>query len=62
MTIYFENLTVGLNVLNVFNMNIKFCVNRILFTIQSINIFLCIILNYKNFKFKNLIDDITIDF
>ena len=24
--------------------------------------FLCIILNYKNLKFKNLIDDITIDF
>ena len=33
MTIYFENLTVGLNVCYVFTMHIKFCANRILFTI-----------------------------
>ena len=33
MTIYFENLTVGLNVRYVFTMHIKFCANRILFTI-----------------------------
>ena len=32
-----------------------------LFTIQSKNLSLCIILNYKNFKFKHLIDDLTID-
>ena len=32
-----------------------------LFTIWFINLFLCIILNYKNLKFKYLIDDITID-
>ena len=29
---------------------------------DSLAYFLCIILNYKNLKFKNLIDDITIDF
>ena len=32
-----------------------------LFTIWSINLFLCIILNCKILKFKHLIDDITID-
>ena len=50
MTIYFENLTVGLNVLNVFNTHIKFCVNRILFTIRLINIFF--MHNFKLQKFK----------
>ena len=32
-----------------------------LFTIQSKNLSLCIILNYKNFKFKDLINDLIID-
>ena len=33
ITIYFENLTVKLHVLYTHNTHIKFCVNRILFTI-----------------------------
>ena len=40
---------------------VKFRVNRMLFTIPCINLFLYIILDYKNLKFKHLIDDITID-
>ena len=32
-----------------------------LFTIQPIDLFLCIILDYKNSKFKYLIDDLTIN-
>ena len=40
---------------------LKFHANRMLFSIQSINYFLCIILDYKNSKFKYLIDDIAID-
>ena len=54
MLTYFENLTIGLHVLYVFNKNIKFYINRMLFTIQFIKLFLCIILNYKNLKFKHL--------
>ena len=36
---YFGNLTVGLNVLYVFNMHANFYTNRMLFTISSINTF-----------------------
>ena len=39
MVTYFKNLTVGLHVLYVLNTYIKFCVNWILFTIRSINLF-----------------------
>ena len=39
MTIYFENITVGLYILYIFKMHIKFCANKMLFTIQSINLF-----------------------
>ena len=39
MTTYFENLTVGLHVLYVLNIHVKFHSNRILFTIKSINLF-----------------------
>ena len=35
----FENLTIGLYVLYIFNMNVKFCLNKILFAIWSINLF-----------------------
>ena len=59
MVIYFKNLTVKLQVLNILNTHIKFHVNWILFTIWSINLFLCI---YKNLKFKYLIDNIVFDF
>ena len=61
MTTHFENLTVELIVLNVLKTQVKFHVNWILFTIRFINLFLCIILDYKNLKFKYFIDKITID-
>ena len=61
MTTYFENLTIELHVLYILNTHVKFLVNWMLFTISSINLFLYIILNYKNLKFKYLIDDIAID-
>ena len=41
--------------------HIKFYVNQMLFIIWSINLNFYVILNYKNSKFKDLIDDITID-
>ena len=37
--IYFENLIVGLHVLYVLNMHVKFHSNGTLFTIKSINLF-----------------------
>ena len=52
MTTYFKNLTVELHVNSVLNMYVKLCANQILFIIQPINLFLCIILNYKNLKFN----------
>ena len=48
---YFENLIVRLHVFYTFNASIKFFANRILFTIGSINLFLCVILDYKNLQF-----------
>ena len=36
---YFKNLTIALHVLYVLNIHVKFCVNWMLFTIQSINLF-----------------------
>ena len=39
MITYFENLTFKLHVLYVFKTRVKFYANRILFTIQSINLF-----------------------
>ena len=64
IVIYFENLTVGLHVVCILNIYVKFQVNRIIFIEWSINFFLllCIIIDYKNLKFKHLIDDITINF
>ena len=38
-TIYFENLTIKLYDLYVLNTHIKFCVNKMLFTIQFKNLF-----------------------
>ena len=57
----FENLIVVLQVLYVLNKYVKFCLNWMSFTIQSINLFLCIILDYKNMKFRHLIDHIASD-
>ena len=39
ITTYFENLMVKLHVLYVLNTHVKFCVNRILFTIWFINLY-----------------------
>jgi len=61
MTTYFENLIIELHVLYILKTHVKIHVNWILFTIRSITYFLCIILNYKNLKFKHLIDNIVID-
>ena len=61
VAIYFENLTVELHVLYVLKIHIKFYVNQMLFIIWSINLNFYVILDYKNSKFKDLIDDITID-
>ena len=47
----FENLTVKFHVPYVFKMHIKFRSNRMLFTIQSTNLYLYTILNHKNLKF-----------
>ena len=49
MFIYFENLSDGVLVLYVLNMQIKFYVNQMLFTIQSINLFLM-----HNFRLQKL--------
>ena len=62
MTIYFENLIIELHVLYVLRTYVKIHVNWILFIIRSITYFLCIILNYKNLKFKHLIYNIVINF
>ena len=43
-------------------MHFKFYVNKMLLIIQSIHLFLYIILYYKNMKFKYLIDNKKIDF
>ena len=50
---YFENLIVELHILYILKTHVKFHVNRLLLTIQSINLFLCIILDFKtrNLKF-----------
>ena len=44
------------------NTYVKFHINQILFIIQFLIYFLCIILDYRNLKFKYLINDIPIDF
>ena len=63
MIIYFKILIIKLHVLYTINKYVKFLVNRMLLTIQFINLFFhaYIILNYKNLKFKLLIDKIAID-
>ena len=61
ITTYFENLTIGLHVLYVFNTYIKFCANQILFTIWFISLYFMHNLKYKNLQFKQFIDDIAID-
>ena len=50
MVVYFKNLTIELHVLNVLKTHIKFCVNQILFSIQSINLYF--MYNFRLQKFE----------
>ena len=59
---YFENLTVGLHVLYIFNMHAKFYTNQMLFTIRFINSYLMQYFKLQKLEFKQLINDMTIDF
>ena len=58
----FKNLTVKLHVFYILNLYVKFCSNRLLFIIQSINLFL--MHNYlpQKIEIKHDIDDIVIDY
>ena len=47
--------------LYILNTLVKLYVNKILFIIWSINLFLCIILDYKSLKYKHLIDEVAIN-
>ena len=40
LNVNFKNLTVKLHVLYILNLYVKYCSNRVLFIIQSINLFL----------------------
>ena len=53
MYTYFENISIRLHVLYIFNTHV-YLIHKL--------ILLHIILNYKILKFKHLIDDIAIDF
>ena len=53
---YFENLIVRLHVIYTFNTR-----QSDVFTLWFIKLFLCIILDYKNLQFKQLIDTIPIN-
>ena len=53
---YFENLIVRLHVIYTFNTR-----QLDVFTLWFIKLFLCIILDYKNLQFKQLIDAIPIN-
>ena len=59
MNLYFENSTVGLHVLYVLNMHINFHINRLLFTILSINSSFMHYFKVQKLEFKQLIDDMT---
>ena len=59
---YFENLTVELYVLYVLNIHANFYLNWMLFVIQSVNSFLMHYFKLQKLKFKQLIDDMTINF
>ena len=59
---YFKNIIVELYVIFVLNTHVKFRVNRMLFIILFINLFLCMILSCKNLKFKHLINNIAINY
>ena len=62
MNLYFENSTVGLQVLYILNMHANFHTNRMLFTIRSINLSCIHYFKLQKLIFLQLIDDMTIDF
>ena len=47
--------------LYILNTLVKLYVNKIIFIVRSINLFLCIILDYKSLKYKHLIDEVAIN-
>lgn len=61
LNLIFKKLIIKLYVLYRFNIHIKFNINKIIFNIQSTNLFLFVIFYYKNLKLKYVIDDIIID-
>ena len=61
MTIYYENITVRLYILNALNTQVKICVKRMLFAI-SINLFFIHNFKLQKLAIKRLIDNIGIDF
>jgi len=57
-----KKITVGLHVLYVHNMHVNFHVNRMLFTIRSINSYFIYYFKLQKLEFKQLIDhDMVID-
>ena len=61
IVIYFENLIVRLHVIYTFNTRQILFRQSDVFTLWFIKLFLCIILDYKNLQFKQLIDAIPIN-
>ena len=61
MNTYFENLIIGLLILYILNMYVKFQPIGCYLLFNPKTYFLCIILDYKNLEFKHLINDIAID-
>ena len=59
---YFKNFTVGLHILYVLNIHANFHVNWMLFIIQYINSSFMYYFKLQKLEFKQLIDDMTINF
>ena len=59
---YFENPTVELHVIYVINIHANFYINWMLFTIRSVNSFFMHYFKLQKFEFKQLIDDMVINF
>ena len=58
---YFENPTIELHVLYVFNIHANFHINWMLFTIWSINSYFMYYFKLQKLEFKQLIDDMAIN-
>ena len=58
---YFENSTIELHVLYVFNIITNFHINWMLFTIRSINSYFMHYFKLQKFEFKQLIDDMAMN-